>query len=187
VFTSLPDGYRLTASPLLAIHWLWLAMTCQSKLPCDWRFTTNQLFLTPSPLRLPASDFFQLNPSGYSPYVKSSVTRGCLSFTIASDPRQHSRSRVRVPRDSWPYFTVSDSRLPQPGGPGPLIYNPRKRMTKLYSAGGLVVHRRRGQHKNTAHDNPFYCWACIRRGENVFTQPFPRNGLCNHVTILIPV
>jgi hypothetical protein len=26
--------------------------------------------------------------------------------------RQHSHSRVRVPWDSWPYFTVSDSRLP---------------------------------------------------------------------------
>jgi hypothetical protein len=27
-------------------------------------------------------------------------------------PRQLSLSRVRVPRDSWPYFTVSDLRLP---------------------------------------------------------------------------
>jgi hypothetical protein len=31
-------------------------------------------------------------------------------------------SRVRVPRDTWLYFTVSDSSLPQPGGPGPCIY-----------------------------------------------------------------
>jgi hypothetical protein len=35
-----------------------------------------------------------------------------LSFTIASGPRQRSHSRVRVPWDAWPYFTVSDSRLP---------------------------------------------------------------------------
>jgi hypothetical protein len=35
-----------------------------------------------------------------------------LSFTIAAGPRQRSYSQVRVPRDSWPYFTVSDSRLP---------------------------------------------------------------------------
>jgi hypothetical protein len=35
-----------------------------------------------------------------------------LSFTIAADPRQRSHSRVRVPFDSWPYFTVPDSRLP---------------------------------------------------------------------------
>jgi hypothetical protein len=27
-------------------------------------------------------------------------------------------------RDSWPHFTVSDSRLPKPGGPSPRIYIP---------------------------------------------------------------
>jgi hypothetical protein len=35
-----------------------------------------------------------------------------LSFTTAAGPRQRSHSRVRVPWDSQPYFTVSDSRLP---------------------------------------------------------------------------
>jgi hypothetical protein len=35
-----------------------------------------------------------------------------LSFVIATGPRQRSKSRVRVPWDSRPYFTVSDSRLP---------------------------------------------------------------------------
>jgi hypothetical protein len=45
-----------------------------------------------------------------------------LSFTVAAGPRQHSYSRVRVPRVSRPYFTVSDSRLPKPDGPGPRIY-----------------------------------------------------------------
>jgi hypothetical protein len=35
-----------------------------------------------------------------------------VSFTIAARPRQHSHSRVRVPRDSRSYFTVSDARLP---------------------------------------------------------------------------
>jgi hypothetical protein len=35
-----------------------------------------------------------------------------LSFTIAADPRQRSHSRVRVPWDSRPHFTGSDSRLP---------------------------------------------------------------------------
>jgi hypothetical protein len=38
--------------------------------------------------------------------------------------RQRSHSQVRVPRGSWPHFTVSDLRLPQPGGPGPCIYIP---------------------------------------------------------------
>jgi hypothetical protein len=41
-------------------------------------------------------------------------------------------SRVRVPRDSWPYFTVSDLRHPQPGGPGPHIFIPHEQ-------GGLVI------------------------------------------------
>jgi hypothetical protein len=49
-----------------------------------------------------------------------------LSFTIAAGPRQRGHSRVRVPRDSWPYFTLSDSRLPQPGRPGRRIYIPHE-------------------------------------------------------------
>jgi hypothetical protein len=35
-----------------------------------------------------------------------------LSFITAAGPRQRSHSRVRVPCDSRPYFTVSDSRFP---------------------------------------------------------------------------
>jgi hypothetical protein len=35
-----------------------------------------------------------------------------LPFTIAAGPRQRIHSRVRVSRDSRPYFTVSDSRPP---------------------------------------------------------------------------
>jgi hypothetical protein len=35
-----------------------------------------------------------------------------LSFAVASGPRQSSNSWVRVPWDSRPCFTVSDSRLP---------------------------------------------------------------------------
>jgi hypothetical protein len=45
-----------------------------------------------------------------------------LSFTIAAGPRQDSHSRVRVPWGSWPQFTFSNSRLPQPGVSGPRIY-----------------------------------------------------------------
>jgi hypothetical protein len=47
-------------------------------------------------------------------------------FTIAAGPSQSNHSWVRVPRDSYPYVTVSDSRLPQPGGPGPRIYVPQE-------------------------------------------------------------
>jgi hypothetical protein len=38
--------------------------------------------------------------------------RTSLSFKIAAGPRQRSHCRVRVPWDLWPYFSVSDSRLP---------------------------------------------------------------------------
>jgi hypothetical protein len=45
-----------------------------------------------------------------------------LSLTIAAGPRQCSNSRAWVLWGSWPYYTVSDSRLPWPEGPGPGIY-----------------------------------------------------------------
>jgi hypothetical protein len=48
-----------------------------------------------------------------------------LSFTIAAGPCQRSHSQVRVQWESWPHFTVSDSRLPQPRDPGPRIESSR--------------------------------------------------------------
>jgi hypothetical protein len=35
------------------------------------------------------------------------------------------------PRSSWPYFTVSDSKLPQPGGPGLRIYIPQEQWARV--------------------------------------------------------
>jgi hypothetical protein len=55
-----------------------------------------------------------------------------LPFTIAAGSRQRTHSWDQVQRDSWPYFTVSDSRLPQHGGPGPRIFIPRNWVTQLY-------------------------------------------------------
>jgi hypothetical protein len=40
-----------------------------------------------------------------------------LYFAYAAGPCQRNLSRVRVPRDSRPYFTVSDLRLPFPSPP----------------------------------------------------------------------
>jgi hypothetical protein len=50
-----------------------------------------------------------------------------LSYTIAAGSRQRSRSQIRIPRDSWPHFTVSDSRLPNLEG-----QVPRSRVAQLY-------------------------------------------------------
>jgi hypothetical protein len=55
-----------------------------------------------------------------------------MSFTIAAGPRQRSHSRIRVPQGSLPYFSVSNSRFLQPGGPGPRIFIPQEQ-------GGLVI------------------------------------------------
>jgi hypothetical protein len=77
------------------------------------------------PLRLTISNFsFQLNSRGYSPYVISSLTRGwvCrleLLLVLASAVILRSDTPAW---DSRPHFTVSDSRLTQPGGPSPRIY-----------------------------------------------------------------
>jgi hypothetical protein len=54
--------------------------------------------------------------------------RMSLSFITLASPRQRSHSQTRVPRDSWPHFTVSDARLP-----GRRIYIPQEQ-------GGPVIH-----------------------------------------------
>jgi hypothetical protein len=56
-----------------------------------------------------------------------------LSLTSAAGPRQRSNFQVRFPWNSWPHFTHSDSRLPQPGEPGPRINIPQEH-------GGPVIH-----------------------------------------------
>jgi hypothetical protein len=64
--------------------------------------------------------FWGLRPDlDYCPTVAGLLMWGALSdertgllFAIATGPRQHSHSRVRIPWDSRPYFTVSDLRLP---------------------------------------------------------------------------
>jgi hypothetical protein len=67
-------------------------LDCRRELLYEWQFTANQFVLAPSPLRFTTSIFFQLNTFGYGPYVACS------------------------------YFTVPNSRLPQPGRSGPCIY-----------------------------------------------------------------
>jgi hypothetical protein len=64
-----------------------------------------------------------------------------LSYTTAAGPSQRIHSQVRVPQDSGPHFTVSDSRLPQPGGQVPLFISPRNRVAHLHpqALGSLSV------------------------------------------------
>jgi hypothetical protein len=64
-----------------------------------------------------------------------------LSFTTAVGLCQRSYSRIRIPRDSWPYFIFPDSIVHQPGGPGTRIYTSRNRVAQLYpqTLGSLFV------------------------------------------------
>jgi hypothetical protein len=56
-----------------------------------------------------------------------------LPFTIAAGPRQRSHPWFRIPRDSWPYFTVSDSRLPPTWrARSPYLYPPGTGWLQLY-------------------------------------------------------
>jgi hypothetical protein len=63
-------------------------------------------------------------------------------FIIAAGPRQRSHSQVQVQRDSRPCFTVSDSRLPQPGVPAPRIYIPQEQGSPVISPGTGLHFRR---------------------------------------------
>jgi hypothetical protein len=86
----------------------------ESELVYDGRFTTNLFVLATSPLRLKTGNFFfQMNTYGYCPHVTSSLTRGWVPLLqLLLRTHQRKLSQVRVQRDSWPHFTVSDSRLP---------------------------------------------------------------------------
>jgi hypothetical protein len=75
-----------------------------------------------------------------------------LSFITAVGPRQRRHSQVRVPLDSWALFTVSDSRLPQPGRPGPRIYIPQEQ-------GGPVIPPGTGFPFVASYDSQGYGWS----------------------------
>jgi hypothetical protein len=84
----------------------------KSKLHCDWR-SVNQYVLVSSPVWGSWPDIY------YCLTVTVLFLRGVLSdettslsFVYATGPRQRSLSRVWVPWDSRPYFTVSILRLP---------------------------------------------------------------------------
>jgi hypothetical protein len=95
----------------------------ESELLYNLKFIANQFILATSPLRLMTRIFFLIQRfRWYSLCNILSDERMDLTFTIAAGPRQRSHSQILVLRDPWSYFTVSDSRLPQPGGPGPRIY-----------------------------------------------------------------
>jgi hypothetical protein len=79
------------------------------------------LFWWQAPLRLTIS-----NICDHCPSVTWSLT------IIAADSRQRIYSQVWVQRNSWPRFTVLDSRLPNREGQLPVFISPRNRVDELY-------------------------------------------------------
>jgi hypothetical protein len=65
-----------------------------------------------------------------------------LSFTTVVGPGQRSHSLIRVPRDSWPHFNLSDSILLQSERSGPRIYIPQDQDGPVVPPGnGFPFHR----------------------------------------------
>jgi hypothetical protein len=77
-----------------------------------------------------------------------------LSFTIAAGPRQRSHSQVRFSRNSWPHFTVPDSRLLQRGGPDPRIYIPQEQGGPVIPLGTGFPFRRIHTESHTQRNSP---------------------------------
>jgi hypothetical protein len=101
-----------------------------------------------------------------------------LSFAIAAGPRQRSHSRVRVPWDSRPYFTVSDSRLPFLSPPMTRratveVFDPTSTRVESWSS---LYNLGTDRIENTA-SNSSSIVGCVCSSHHVTaTEPLPSNG-----------
>jgi hypothetical protein len=104
----------------------WMNRFLESRLHYDRQSVGQSVLVSSTHLGFTTTFLFLSDSCGFCWCEALSDERTDLPFTIAAGPRQCSHSWVQVPQDSWPYFNVSDSRLPQPGGPGPHIYIPQE-------------------------------------------------------------
>jgi hypothetical protein len=108
-----PACIRQTSSLMLWLK-VSLLVCLRTKQPCG---AYNQIFITVRQLWVCWCEALSMTRGG--------VCSLQLLLAFASAVSQSvSHSRVQVPWDLWPYFTVSDSRLLQPGWPDPRIYKP---------------------------------------------------------------
>jgi hypothetical protein len=118
-FSSPPTTRRVTVEVFLpASTRVWFAESeSESELLYDRRFTANQFVLAPSPLRLKARIFSQLNSCGHSPYITSSLTRGwvChLQLLLALASAVILGSESRGTRDPILLSQIRDSPFRRP-------------------------------------------------------------------------
>jgi hypothetical protein len=105
----------------------------ESQLLYDWRFTANQFVLVPSPLRLTARFFFQLNTCAHSPYATSSLRRGwvCrLQLPLVLASAVILRPESRGTNDHILLSQIRDS--PNLEDQVPVFISPRNRVAHLY-------------------------------------------------------
>jgi hypothetical protein len=122
-FSSPPTTRRVTVEVFeLAFTRVSLLQAKSKSKLCYDRWSVGQSVLVSSPHVGLTTRFLLLSDScGFCWCGAFSLTREracCLQLL----PALARHSQVRVRGDSWSYFSVSDSRLPQPGGPGPCIY-----------------------------------------------------------------
>jgi hypothetical protein len=137
----------------------------ESELLYDWRFTANQFVLAPSPLRLTARIFFQLNTCDCSPYVTSSLTRGwvCrLQLLLILASAFILRSESRKTHDHILLSQIRDSPKLEPRSP--YLYPPR--------TGWLSYTLRTGFFFRRFHDSQVY------GGGNLNPPPHPVGPVC---------
>jgi hypothetical protein len=97
-----------------AYHYTPAASTCSFKVKVTLRLTVSQsVSLDVEPICGSWPDiYYFLTVTVLFLWGALSDERTDLSFVYAAGARQRSLSRVRVSWDSWPYFAVSDLRLP---------------------------------------------------------------------------
>jgi hypothetical protein len=127
--TALP-GRRILTSVFLSLCWtldsgiflslslsLSLSLCLSESSRIEYYVTTDGQSASVSWNKAPiwglGPDFYYcLTVAGLLMWGALSHERSGLSFTIAAGPHQRTNSQVRVPWDSRPYFTASNSRLP---------------------------------------------------------------------------
>jgi hypothetical protein len=102
VVTLLPADDCLTTNSLFQ-----LSTQCQSQSYVTTDGQSASLSWCQAPIWGPRPDFYYCQTvAGLLMWGALSYQRTGLSCTTAAGPRQRSHTRVRVPRDSWSYFTV---------------------------------------------------------------------------------
>jgi hypothetical protein len=114
----------------------------ESELLYDWRFTANEFVLIHQRIKSGELPFcYEVCNKSFchkSTFAVLSLCNilsdeTCLLYAIAAGPRQRSHFRVRVQRESLPYFTVRDSRRPNLEGQVPVLIYLRNREVQACS------------------------------------------------------